>query len=288
MARVVCVHGIGQQLETSETLHSIWAPAMVGGVRLGGAELSETDIVCAEYGSLFRKPGRKLAVGDEPIEATDLDHYERDLLMLLWQEAGKNDPRVIPPDASTLGTPMTVQRGLRALSNSRFFANVAERALLGNLRQVKRYMNDDQTREEINARVLSAVGPDTRLIVGHSLGSVVAYEVMSELPPDFHVSLVTLGSPLGIANLIFDRLRPPPSHTDPRGQWPRGCPYWANVADEADVVALVKDLRPLFGDAVESFVVDNDAHAHSIAPYLTAQLTGQAISRGMAAAERAA
>ena len=51
--------------------------------------------------------------------------------------------------------------------------------------------------------------------------------------------MVTLGSPLGIPNLAFDRLDPAP--TAGVGVWP--CPEgaaWTNVADSADVVALVR------------------------------------------------
>ena len=64
--------------------------------------------------------------------------------------------------------------------------------------------------------------------------------------------LVTLGSPLGIPNLIFDRLQPaPPPAADaragPRGRWPGPGRAWVNVADQGDVVALVKDLRGAFG-----------------------------------------
>ena len=54
-----------------------------------------------------------------------------------------------------------------------------------------------------------------------------------------------------------------------------------NVADAGDVVALVKDLRPLFGPRVECFTVSNGARAHAVSPYLTAQETGAAITAGL-------
>jgi hypothetical protein len=54
-----------------------------------------------------------------------------------------------------------------------------------------------------------------------------------------------------------------------------------NVADEGDVVALVKDLRGVFGPGVDCWIVDNGATAHDARPYLTAMQTGRAIWQGV-------
>jgi hypothetical protein len=48
------------------------------------------------------------------------------------------------------------------------------------------------------------------------------------------------------------------------------------------VVALVKDLRSLFGDQVDCYLVHNGSHAHDVRPYLTAPETGAAIAAGLA------
>ena len=100
-----------------------------------------------------------------------------------------------------------MQGALRALSGSRFFAALGERALLGDLRQVRDYFHEPEIRQQARQRVSEAVGDDTRVLVGHSLGSVVAYEALCANPGWPVRMLVTLGSPLGIPNLIFDRLR---------------------------------------------------------------------------------
>ena len=97
--------------------------------------------------------------------------------------------------------------------------------------------------------------------------------------------LVTLGSPLGIPNLMLHRLEPPPLGLGGalRGVWPGGEELaWTNIADDGDVVALVKDLRPAFGDRVRSARVHNGSHAHDAAAYLTDGLCGQAIAAGLA------
>lgn len=282
MTRVVCVHGVGQQREVAGTLHHGWASALCGGVGLAGGQLAEQEVGFAFYGDVFRPPGRQLAVGEPLIRPHDLDPFERDMLAAWWAEAARTDPAVIAPDARTLAgrAPAGVQAALRALAGSRFFAAIGERALLGDLRQVRLYFNDREVRRRAVDRVVEAVGVDCKVIVGHSLGSVVAYEALSANPEWQVRMLVTIGSPLGIPNLIIDRLQPPPlpaSHSGPRGRWPGEGRAWTNIADEADVVALVKDLRPVFGAGVDSWVVNNGAHAHTVQPYLTAIETGRAI-----------
>jgi hypothetical protein len=46
-------------------------------------------------------------------------------------------------------------------------------------------------------------------------------------------------------------------------------------------VALVKELGPLFGSRVHDLAVHNGAKAHDVRPYLTARVTGQAVTDGM-------
>ena len=288
MVQVVCVHGVAQQRETENTLHQEWAPALCGGVKLAGGELAEAEVGCVLYGDLFRPPGRHLAPGDPLLRPADLDEFEQELLLDWWAEAARVDPQVIPPDARALArTPSSVQAALRALSGSRFFAGLGERALLGDLRQVRRYLHELEIRQAAQDRVATMISDEVRVIVGHSLGSVVAYEALCGHPQWPVRALVTLGSPLGIPNLIFHRLQPAPQPTGPgpgevRGQWPGAGRSWSNVADEGDVVALVKDLRPAFGAEVDCWVVDNGARAHKIKPYLTAVETGRAIVAGLA------
>ena len=279
------MHGVGQQREAAETLHAAWAPALCGGVSLADGRLAEAEVECAFYGNLFRPSGRRLAVGDPLVRAEDLDQFEQDLLAEWWVEAARTDEAVIAPDARTLArTPRNVQGALRALSGSRFFAALGERALLGDLRQVHAYFTNPGIRTKARERVADVVGPHTRVLVGHSLGSVVAYEALCANPSWPIRMLVTVGSPLGVPNLIFDRLEPAPlaARTNgPRGRCSAPNLQWVNVADEGDVVALVKDLGGTFGAGVECWLVDNGAKAHDARPYLTAVETGTAILKGL-------
>ncbi len=283
MARIVCVHGIAQQLRGEQTLLQAWWPAIADGVaRAGGPPVPAGDVAMAFYGDLFRPPGELLAVGDPLYSAEDVrPGLEQELLLAWWRQASAVDDGVPPPDADTLvRVPRSVQTALRALSRSRFFARVALRALVFDLKQVSGYLLDPRLRQEARALVAASVTPETRVVVAHSLGSVVAYEALCALPDHQVRALVTLGSPLGIRNLIFDRLDPTPRTG--RGVWPGPDTLaWTNVVDRGDVVALEKDLRIRFGDRVSNAVVHNGAHAHDATAYLTDPLTGQAIRGGL-------
>lgn len=285
MARVVLVHGIGQQLKGPDQLLAEWMPALRDGLtRAGaGARADRADAAVAFYGDLFRPPGRTLGLADPPLTAADVDEgLEAQLLQAWWAEAASVDPAVVPPDTETLArAPRSIQGALRALSASQFFAKIALRSLVFDLKQVAGYLTDEALRGRVRARVAELVGPETAVVVGHSLGSVAAYETLCTLPRHPIRVLITVGSPLGIRNLVWDRLEPAP--VDGLGAWPGGGELaWTNVADQGDVVALVKDLRPAFGPRVRCKVVHNGSHAHDVRPYLSAKETGDAIATALA------
>ncbi|MEH0416060.1 hypothetical protein [Streptomyces sp. B21-083] len=288
MARVVAVHGIGKQTLGEGTLRKEWLPALNDGLaRAGSADgLAEPDVAMAFYGDLFRPQGEFLAVGDSPYTAADVaEGFEQELLLAWWSAAAASDPAVVPPGADTLvSMPRSVQAALRALSGSRFFAGIALRAMVFDLKQVHGYLTDTDLRAQVLARVADQIREDTRVVVAHSLGSVVAYEALCARPGHRVRALVTIGSPLGIPNLILQRLQPPPVTLDgpPHAVWPGNADLvWTNLADDGDIVALVKDLRPAFGEEVRCAIVHNEARAHDATAYLTDTLCGQAIMNGL-------
>ncbi|MFF3018223.1 hypothetical protein [Streptomyces sp. NPDC057939] len=281
---------MGQQVQGEDRLRSVWWPALSDGLRRAGAEglVAEADVAVGFYGDLFRPAGQFLSVGDPPYSAADVeDGFEQQLLAAWWKGAAETDPEVVSPDAddALVAAPRSVQAALRALSGSKFFADLALRAVVSDLKQVRAYLTDPKTREQARGRVMDRIGPDTRVVVAHSLGSVVAYEALCALPGHQVRALVTIGSPLGIRNLVVDRLQPAPTREGKalRGAWPGGDELaWTNLAGTGDVVALVKDLRPVFGDRLRSAVLSNGTHAHDATAYLTDALCGRAIAEGLA------
>ncbi|MFJ4356979.1 hypothetical protein ACIP25_11980 [Streptomyces massasporeus] len=276
MARIVGVHGVGKQRLGSKTLLKDWEPALADGLdRAGGPLLASGDLHMAFYGDLFRPSGHTLAVGDPMFTADDVDEVEAELLMEWWAECARVDPAVPSPGGDTLvRSPRVAQTALRVLQHSRFFGGLSLRALVFDLKQVRRYLMDNNLRVAARKKVEEAIGPDTRVVVAHSLGSVVAFEALCALDGHGVRALVTLGSPLGM-RMVVDRLRPGPE------TWPRTA-SWTNVVDEGDVVAAVKDLSLFFGTGVVGKVVHNGSHAHDATLYLTAKETGEAVAEGLA------
>ena len=282
MPRIVGVHGVAQQLKGPKTLAKDWFPALSDGVTAAGGKIEEGDLVCAFYGGLFRPSGSVRASGDFAYRASDVsDSAEIELLLMWWATAAANEPnRVMQPGADVrLATPRSVQAALRALSRSSFFSGLAERVLIGSLKQVRRYINEPDIRKAAQASVHHVVTQDTTLLVAHSLGTVVTYEALqhySDSPNWQNVStLITMGSPLGVRNLIFDKLQPSP--VDGLGQWPKRITRWINISDDGDVVALDKHLNNLFDGDIVDIRIHNLSKAHDVTPYLTAKDTGAAI-----------
>ncbi len=287
MPRVLGVHGIAQQFKGSYQLGAIWFDALRDGLvassyRALASALTPTDVRVAFFGDLFRSKG-SLAGNEPPYTAADLQFGpERDLLMEFYQAAVEQDPS-LGPASDAMGPGLaTVQVVMQRLLRSRTFAHVARRGFIGNLKQVNAFLGAPDVREQVLQRVSEEITPDTQVIIGHSLGSVVVYEYLARHCPQQVELLVTLGSPLGIPNLVFDRLTPAPANG--LGAWPGIVARWVNVADLNNIVALRKKLAPLFPSAdgtagVEDRPVDNGEEPHAISRYLSSEPTGAAVGR---------
>lgn len=286
MAKIVAVHGIGQQYLGSHTLHNTWYPALCDGLRVAGRKVvDENDVDVVFYGDLFRPAGTK--AGIPLIQPEDVTEQEAALLVVWWREAarlselarqGKADESMDIQSPNFVGKaslPPTVQRALLQLAKSRFFAAMGgERLLIFGLRQVRKFLHDADIKAKVLKRVAESIKPDTRILIGHSLGSVIAYEALcanSEWPID---RFITLGSPLGIYNLVYDQLTPKP--IDGHGVWPSQVDQWINIADQGDIVALNKSLAPLFGN-VTDVITNNGWQSHDAIHYLTSREAGDAI-----------
>ncbi|MFD7132308.1 serine peptidase [Streptomyces sp. NPDC059894] len=104
--------------------------------------------------------------------------------------------------------------------------------------EVARYF--DGGRDAVRERVREALlRHRPEVVVAHSLGSVVAYEVLHGLGDELDVRLLlTLGSPLALPHAVFHRLDPAPEGGV--GARPATVRRWVNVADVGDFVAVPK------------------------------------------------
>jgi len=291
--KIVGIHGIAHTHLTAPQIELEWLPAIQGGLEEAGVpRITREDFTIAAYGALFRPAGTR--AGNLPrLTADDVqDEWDKALLMEWWQEAARlselnrSQPDPLGEDLTIQGsafegrgrTPELVQRAIRQLTKSKFFSHLGgERAILFALKQVREYLHNLEMKHAIQRRVEEKVTEETRIIIGHSLGSIVAYECLCAHPEWNVQTLVTIGSPLGISPSIFESLTPNPQAG--KGFYPK-IKQWFNIADQGDIVALEKQLAPRFG-AVNDRLVHNGWESHSATRYLNAKQTGQAIASGL-------
>ncbi len=132
------------------------------------------------------------------------------------------------------------------------------------MRDVFLYTRRDTVREEIDKIVARSISEAPTIVVGHSLGSVVAYSVLRSERQTLNVPLfLTLGSPLGI-RAIRDQFRPL--------RYPASIRRWYNAFDTRDVVSLFPLDRTNFGVTPEienySGVKNRTSNRHGIIGYL--------------------
>lgn len=291
MAKILIVHGIGNQFVGEMELRGSWYRALCDG--LLRAEFSplpaEADCFCPFYGDLFR-PGASLGGGRAALDfdGVTADEDETALLEAVWRAAAVADPEVPAPEEygeTLFRSPRLIERALNSLSRSAFLANTVPLQFFGDLKQVVHYFRDPDLRAKILDRVTAHVGPETRLVIGHSLGSVVAYEALCAKPEQV-TAFLTLGSPLGLRNVVFDKLTPRPSAAG-IGAWPGRVAQWTNVAARGDIVAAQKELAPRFGvrfgDRVVDVLIDSGWDAHSSTRYLNSLQAGAAVARALRA-----
>ncbi|MEY9860085.1 hypothetical protein ABH935_005721 [Catenulispora sp. GAS73] len=196
------------------------------------------------------------AIDEIPPLATEVAYYAHHLNRSTAQ--GDEDPALLPeplqqqiidwtrllgvPDDTAQGWLTAPARAAVSWTASRYGLDRRPLSILTNalFREVDRYFTDPEARQSVRGEVVDAlVRTRPRVVIAHSLGSVVAYEALWSpaatglAPLDL---LITLGSPLAVPGIVFDRLA---EHPGPRGI-PPGVRRWVNLADPGDVIAVPK------------------------------------------------
>ena len=241
--KIVGIHGIGNHRpgETAETaagnLSAAWSR------HLG----AEAEVVY--YADLLREKGSQ---SDDDVDLEDLTAAEEELVreLLAAQPAGAASARVPQGLLTAL-----LRDAIADLAESWACPEwLMEWFMVRFAKEVSAYQNPGPAREAVQQRLLDVVDrhrPD--VLIAHSLGSVVAYETLHRLDAP-HVPLwVTVGSPLALPKVVFDRLTPAPEAG--RGVRPHEVGRWANLADPGDPVAI-----PAKGVSRRFAGVESDEH----------------------------
>ncbi|GCD99658.1 hypothetical protein [Embleya hyalina] len=237
MNAIVGVHGIWnfkRRLTPEEAAanlaNRVWTPALARSLEGAGHAGPTPTVTVAYYADLLRRSDRQGA--SEDLE--DLDPLEQEIALAWLTELGL--PEAVPMGRSFIrvrqaATWLAQSRGLPEASVAWFTNRIA--------REVGAYLRDPDSpaRKAARARVTDAVASSgARVVIAHSLGSIVAYEALWERP-DLPIDLlITLGSPLALPGVVLPRLCPPP--IDGMGARPPGVSRWVNLADPGDIVAI--------------------------------------------------
>ena len=246
MALIVLVHGAFNELWGPRELHARWVPALRDGLWNAGTDIEPEHVSVSFYGDLFRHDPETEQTPDEVTRAGVADMLHEtlgdDVLASLSQAAGK----------------ATLERTVE---------------LVGTL------MTKPDLRQAVQQRVAETVQPDTRIIVAHSLGTIVTYNALVAHPEWEVDTFIALGSPLGSPMLVETTIQ---RDEDGAPRWPGSVMHWVNIAAVDDPACAEPRLSTVFGDRVVDRLVDNGHRAHDPQPYMNNRTTGSVLAEAIA------
>ncbi|MGL4438180.1 MAG: hypothetical protein ACRCUE_02825 [Bosea sp. (in: a-proteobacteria)] len=131
---------------------------------------------------------------------------------------------------------------LDTLTNSGLFEERLEHLIESKANDLHRYHSESALRAAIRARLASRLQHAMRqsrpvLLIAHSMGSIIAYDVLRANPALLVSHIVTIGSPLGL-----DEIKNASSDEFGAPRIPDGVSQWTNLADPRDRIAAL-DMR---------------------------------------------
>lgn len=170
-----------------------------------------------------------------------------------------------------------LRRALYLLSDAfpPLFDLVSDPNMRATLDDTRRYFDNENgvavtVRHMVADALLEAWRADRRvLLVGHSLGSVIAFDVLWELSHRFAVPgrvdlFLTIGSPLGLA-FVRDRLLG--AHESGRRRYPTNIDRWTNLAAIGEMTALDRRLATTWSPMVDLGLVAGITDRLDLATY---------------------
>jgi pimeloyl-ACP methyl ester carboxylesterase len=161
---------------------------------------------------------------------------------------------------------------------------IVDRFLSAFLREVVLYFDllNPTRRHAVRTEVATAISAHRpRIVIAHSLGSVVTYETLWAYPLLRVELLITIGSPLALPDRIHPVLQPPPING--KGRRPPGVRRWINISDPADLVAIPAGLANHFHHVDADLVVPaGPMFTHAATAYLSSQRLHDVITTHLA------
>lgn len=273
--RIVFIHGRSQQGLDQQELKTTWIETLKEGAALDGRSIPETvNFVFPYYGDTLDQITQEFEVPiTEDIQtrgsAVDFGflEFQAQVAEDLRKAAGISETEVDLEYGNNVKPrgPQNwewVQAILRTLD--KHAEGLVQSVLETFMRDVYLYTRFPGVSQAIDRIVIKELNREPAIVIGHSLGSVVAYNILQTQADSLNVPLfVTVGSPLAIRS-IRDQYRPISN--------PRPVRSWFNAYDKRDVVALYpldeKNFR--IAPAITNFdgVRNQTDNRHGIVGYL--------------------
>lgn len=294
---LVFLHGRRQQGRDVAELRRTWVSGLNKGLTLAGHDpVNPLDVWFPFYGDVLAElvDGRENAAAaavQAPAEAMApagdaARRVYEELIESAAADAGMpvdedgDDTQVVEAFGAVGG--WFASRLQRQLSWIARRSRIDDAVIAASFRDVARYLSDDRVRGQVLDQVLRTLPERGGVtLVGHSLGSVVAMDLLTRLPRDLDVDvLVTAGSPLGL-DAVHNRLLAGGPHR------PERVGHWLNAWAAADPVAIGCPLRKVWRGQLQEVPVDNPLErVHSISEYLSHPAVATAVHSGLTAALR--
>lgn len=283
-ANVVFLHGRGQEGKDPTRLRRVWTAGLGKGLVLADMDPIDArdvwfpfygDVLVDRLGARERLPHVDTQTAAEAMAPADAP--ARELYEALVTEAAERAgyPRETNAREGLFDGPLgRLQRRLSWLASR---SRLDELVIAAIFRDVAAYLSSASVRDAVLDAVLAGVPRSGGIVlVTHSLGTVVAMDLVTRLPDAVDVALlVTAGSPLGM-DTVFNRLLTKGPHR------PNRVGEWVNVWSPADPVAIGCPLADDWGRPLVEVITDNPTNrAHAIDEYLADVRVASAIGAAL-------
>jgi pimeloyl-ACP methyl ester carboxylesterase len=154
------------------------------------------------------------------------------------------------------------------------------RFLMNRMPEIQRYRAQPEVRSAVRARCMEQLPKGDLIIVGHSLGSVVTFDLLHYLPKDTRVKLLlTIGSPMA-------RRWWRETLAEFRGHFPTGqVGTWVNLVNKGDWVTAGDGIHLWYPQAIDTFA-SIGLGVHGETRYLASRPAGVAIGDALSRSPR--
>jgi hypothetical protein len=291
---IVFVHGIAQQDKSSEIIAREWLGALnKGRASLGLPPLengASTKFFVPFYGKILFDAVESESVADRKKRSEDFSDFAMEYgaealgtTKKSMSDLAESSTRATHPDLQKKGPQNWPIVTFLAREIDKHWSGRVTEAFIGRfLRDVHLYLTDEKVRKKVDDIVVGQLPTDApTLVVGHSLGSVVAYHVLSSYQKEVKL-FVTVGSPLAI-HAVRKRLKPQPAIPGCLPNWNVDVhASWYNAFDRNDIVALnpLDDAHFGAGLHIENngLVRNSSDNHHNIVPYLADEKVAKRIA----------